>query len=111
MSNCILLPETDSGEAKVIPFSKPEIIVTKGPLFSRIEIIFKEPMKLKHVITVMNGEPFLRIENEFHLIKGSYISNKEFVMRLQSKVENKNVFYTDLNGLQVRFAKMFLLDN
>ena len=111
MSNCILFPQTDSGEAKIIPFSKPQIIVTKGPLFSRIEIIFKEPMQLKHVITVINGEPFLRIDNEFHLIKGSYISNKEFVMRLHSKIENKNVFYTDLNGLQVRFTKMFLVHN
>jgi len=66
--------------------------------------VFDDPMPLKHVITLVNREPFIRIENEFHLVKGSYVSNKEFVMRLHSQVENKDLFYTDLNGLQVTIS-------
>jgi hypothetical protein len=80
---------------------QPQIIISKGPLFSQIEVLFNEPLYLKYVITLVNGEPFLRIDNEFHITKGSYISNKELVMRLTSHVENKNAFFTDLNGLQV----------
>ncbi|XP_015782314.1 alpha-mannosidase 2 isoform X2 [Tetranychus urticae] len=96
----------DSAEAQDMAYSKPLIRITDGPLVSRMEILIDNAMKLRHQITLVRGKPYFEIENEFHMVKGSF-DNKELLLRFFSDVQNDNTFYTDLNGFQMVKRKWF----
>lgn len=60
----------------------------------------EHPITLRHQISIINGQTHFNVENEFQLVKGG-ISNKEFLLRFITEVQNEDVFFTDLNGMQV----------
>lgn len=72
---------------------------------SKIEVLFEQPIMIRHQISIINGQKQFSLENEFKLVKGG-ISNKEFLLRFFTEVQNENVFYTDLNGMQVSVNKL-----
>lgn len=103
----IFMPDKQS--AQDLPFDKPLIRVTKGPLYSKVEIIYQKPIELTQSLIILRHSDSVLVENEFHLTKGSFISNKELVMRLSSQVQSHDLFYTDLNGLQVCSLSLYCL--
>lgn len=101
----------DTSEAQGMSYVKPKIRVTRGTLCSKIEVIIMRPVRLRHQISIIRGNKFFNIENEFHLMKGTF-SNKELMMRFFTDIQNEDVFYTDLNGFQVRdLSPVFRLIN
>ena len=75
--------------------------VTIGPLISKVEVIIERPIRIRHVISLKNASKYIDMETEYHLVKGSF-SNRELLLRFFTEVQNDNIFFTDLNGLQVR---------
>ena len=86
-----------------MPFGKVKIRVTSGDLFTRVETMHDDPFKILTQMTLVSGSPFLQMECEFHLMRNSFLSNRELLMHFETEVNNKDVFYTDLNAFQVRF--------
>lgn len=96
----MLFSSTDTPEAQSINYNKPKIRVTNGQLISRVEVIIERPIRIRHEISLKNGSRHFDMRTEFNLVKGSF-SNRELLLRFYTEVQNGNVFYTDLNGLQV----------
>lgn len=102
----IFLP--DQSEPK--PFSglgKPKIHVTVGRIESRYEMIFTEPMPIYIRFTLYRGRRSIDLQTEFHL-QGLYGANKELLIRFTiPKLNNQELFYTDLNGFQIITRKRY----
>lgn len=98
---------TDKSTPEKVTFTKPKIRVTSGDLFTRVETILDEPFAMKITLTLLPGKSFIAMDNEFHLKRGSFLSNKELVMRFHTELANHDTFFTDLNGFQVRILLVY----
>lgn len=92
---------TDTKDAKNIPFQKARIRLTEGPIFTRLDSILETPFAVTTKYVMLSGKRSISMESEFHLTRGSYLANKELLMRLQTDVNSGDSFFTDLNGFQV----------
>lgn len=79
---------------------EPKIRVIRGKLCSKVQILLDLPIKIEHEVSLVTNSKFININNEFHLVKGSF-GNKELLLRIETEIENGETFYTDLNGFQV----------
>lgn len=80
------------------------VLLTKGPLESSVAVGFSFAI---HESILRANENAIEIRN---LIDISDTSNTEVVMRMATGIDSKDIFYTDLNGLQFikrqRFGKL-----
>lgn len=81
---------------------EPKIRVIRGELCSKVQVLIESPIKIVHEVSLINSikSKFINIQNEFHLIKGSF-GNKELLLRIETELENGESFFTDLNSFQV----------
>ena len=100
--SCYQLLLTDTKEAENIAFSKAKVRVTAGEIFTRIETILEEPFGMLTTILLLPGTTTISMQHEFHLTRSSFLSNKELLMRFRTELDNRDTFFTDLNGFQVR---------
>ena len=101
-----------AGSAEPVELAQPPPFrIVEGPLQSTLTT--KMPL-VTHIFTMTNspGNERLSIRN---LVQVKAQKNFELAMRLVSEVDNKDVFYTDLNGFQivrhVRHDKLTLQGN
>lgn len=85
----------------MIAFSNAKIRVTEGEVFTRIDSMIDEPFGMVTTILLLPGDAFLSMENEFHLTRNSFLSNKELLLRFRTELNSQDTFFTDLNGFQV----------
>lgn len=77
------------------------VLVTTGPLESSVATGFSFAI---HENIFRAGEKALEIRNTVDI---GDMSNTEIVMRVSTGIESKNIFYTDLNGMQFIKRKRF----
>ncbi|GIY94718.1 alpha-mannosidase 2 [Caerostris extrusa] len=103
----LFLPDSD---AKEVDYNSPEVIILEGPLMSEVIVMLKE---VEHHIILKNSPGFDGAGIEiYNLINIATETNKELIMRFITNLTNeKQEFYTDLNGLQALFKKVPLQGN
>ncbi|XP_045166966.2 alpha-mannosidase 2x-like [Mercenaria mercenaria] len=90
------------GNAKQYLYSKPAIVVSKGPVVSEIKSIYASFMLITRVYNVTGIKGMgVHITTEFDMTKERKSLNKELVLRFQTSVDNRNIFYTDQNSFQL----------
>ncbi|XP_054262638.1 alpha-mannosidase 2 isoform X2 [Macrosteles quadrilineatus] len=107
----LFLPD---GEGENLRFQSPLTLVFYGQIMSKV---FVQLPNVKHTVILYNspGADGLGLEVHNLVDISSLNTNYELVMRISSNINNKNVFHTDLNGLQMikrkRFSKLPLQAN
>uniref|UniRef100_A0A8C4NBV9 Alpha-mannosidase n=1 Tax=Eptatretus burgeri TaxID=7764 RepID=A0A8C4NBV9_EPTBU len=99
----LFLPD---GEAKPYVIDKPPVIrVTEGPLFSEVKTLLPH---VTHSVRVYNlpGVEGLSLEIS-NIVDIRQEQNRELVMRTTSDLDNKGIFFTDLNGFQMQRRKLW----
>uniref|UniRef100_A0A146M558 Alpha-mannosidase n=1 Tax=Lygus hesperus TaxID=30085 RepID=A0A146M558_LYGHE len=93
----LFLPD---GPAQPIIIENPRVSVIEGRFKSQVIVYFQNVIHVTTVHTVKGREgKCIEIHN---LVDISQVqSNFELAMRISTQIENENVFYTDLNGLQI----------
>ncbi|XP_051117304.1 alpha-mannosidase 2-like [Andrographis paniculata] len=96
-----------NGDAQSITQDGGELVVSEGHLvqevFSRPKTAWrKAPISLS--TRVYNGEGTVQefvIEKDYHVeLLGQEFNDKELIVRYKTDVDNKRIFYSDLNGFQ-----------
>lgn len=77
----------------LVDMGPPTVLVSEGPLEASVTVGL--PFVV-HQTVLRGGAP--EIQN---LVDIGHMDNTEIAMRLSTRIENGDVFYTDLNGLQV----------
>uniref|UniRef100_UPI00358E0F9A alpha-mannosidase 2x n=2 Tax=Myxine glutinosa TaxID=7769 RepID=UPI00358E0F9A len=99
----LFLPD---GEPKPYVIDKaPVIRVTEGPLFSEVKTLLPH---VTHSVRVYNlpGVEGLSLEIS-NIVDIRKEHNRELVMRTTSDLDNKGIFFTDLNGFQMQRRKLW----
>ncbi|GAB2288779.1 Alpha-mannosidase 2x [Dionaea muscipula] len=102
------------GHASSIIQSSGDMVVTTGPLMREVFSFPKtgwEETPVSHSTRVYNGinsiQRFL-IEKEYHVeLLGPGFDDKELIVRYKTDIENKRIFYSDLNGLQMSYRETY----
>ncbi|XP_034662495.1 alpha-mannosidase 2 [Drosophila subobscura] len=81
-----------NGPASPYPSTNPVVLVTEGKLESTVSVGLPNVI---HQTIMRGGAPEIR-----NLVDIGVMDNTEIVMRLQTQIDSRNIFYTDLNGLQ-----------
>ncbi|KAK9508706.1 hypothetical protein O3M35_006198 [Rhynocoris fuscipes] len=93
----LFLPD---GEAETVKVPSARVTIVEGRLLSQVIV---DMSKLVHVVTLYNNHgidsKIIEIHN-FVNIEGINV-NYELAMRISTNINNENVFYTDLNGIQI----------
>ncbi|KAH9602616.1 hypothetical protein KSS87_000023 [Heliosperma pusillum] len=96
------------GDSQPIIQPGGQLVVTTGPLMQEVFSFPKtewdgEP--ISHSTRVYNGDNTLQeflIEKEYHVeLLGARFDDKELIVRYKTDIQNKKVFYSDLNGFQM----------
>ncbi|KAL1122794.1 hypothetical protein AAG570_003120 [Ranatra chinensis] len=99
----LFLPE---GEAEIINVNNPSVTIVEGKLMSQVIV------RLTNIVHSPDSHG-LEIQNVVDI--ASITDNYELGMRLSSSIKNGDVFYTDLNGIQIikrkRLGKLPLQGN
>ncbi|TYI63587.1 hypothetical protein E1A91_D09G028900v1 [Gossypium mustelinum] len=96
------------GEAVPISQSGGHLVISEGPLMQEVYSYPKtawENTPISHSTRIYNGgntiQEFL-IEKEYHVeLLGNSFIDKELIVRYKTDIDNKRIFYTDLNGFQM----------
>ncbi|KAG4182108.1 hypothetical protein ERO13_A09G024200v2 [Gossypium hirsutum] len=96
------------GEAVPIIQSGGHLVISEGPLMQEVYSYPKtawENTPISHSTRIYNGgntiQEFL-IEKEYHVeLLGNNFIDKELIVRYKTDIDNKRIFYTDLNGFQM----------
>ncbi|XP_055903660.1 alpha-mannosidase 2 isoform X2 [Eupeodes corollae] len=87
------------GEASPLPIVNPVVLVQEGPLESSVTTGL--PFAV-HQTILRGGHPEIR-----NMIDIGVMDNTEIVMRIATRIQSGETFYTDLNGLQIIKRKRF----
>ncbi|XP_074279396.1 alpha-mannosidase 2 [Silene latifolia] len=96
------------GDSQPIIQPGGQFVVTTGPLMQEVYSFPKtewdgEP--ISHSTRVYNGDNTLQeflIEKEYHVeLLGARFDDKELIVRYKTDIQNKKVFFSDLNGFQM----------
>ncbi|BET01981.1 Alpha-mann_mid [Nesidiocoris tenuis] len=89
-----------SGPGEQITVTKPHVTVIRGKLKSQVFSYFENVVHVTTVHTSLGyqGRP-IEIQNLIDISRVN--SNYELAMRISTNIENENVFFTDLNSLQM----------
>lgn len=87
------------GEASPLPIVNPVVLVQEGPLESSVTTGL--PFAV-HKTILRGGHPEIR-----NMIDIGVMDNTEIVMRIATRIQSGDTFYTDLNGFQMIKRKRF----
>ncbi|MFS8011185.1 putative glycosidase [Helianthus anomalus] len=97
-----------NGDAKTISETGSDIVVSEGSLVQEVFSIpqtgwAKSPVSHSTRVYICDGSvQELLIENEYHVeLIGHEFNDKELVVRYKTDIDNKRIFYSDLNGFQM----------
>lgn len=97
-----------NGDAETIIESAGTMVISQGPLMQEVysypkTVWDKAPMSYSNrVYNIDNTIQGFLIEKEYHVeLLGSDFDDKELIVRYKTDVNNKRVFYSDLNGFQM----------
>ena len=87
-------------------FDEPsKVFVTRGPLVSEVRAVWPHLVHTSRIYHDSSAQQSRAVEFENRLDMGwrtKLMMDKEIIMRLHTSVRNADVFYTDLNGFQMR---------
>lgn len=96
------------GDAKPFIQAGGHLVVTTGPLMQEVYSYPKtrwNEAPISHSTRVYNAENTLQefmIEKEYHVeLVGESFNDREMIVRYKTDIENKGIFYSDLNGFQM----------
>lgn len=97
-----------NGDAESIIEAGGLMVVSEGPLVQEVSsypsTAWEEP-PISHSTRIYNGENTIQqllIEKEYHVeLLGQEFNDKELVVRYKTDIDNKRIFYSDLNGFQM----------
>ncbi|KAF9623301.1 hypothetical protein IFM89_000790 [Coptis chinensis] len=96
-----------NGEAQPIVQPRGEVVILEGPLVQEFYSYPKttwDNAPISHSTRIYNGENSVQefvIEKEYHVeLLGHDFNDRELIVRYKTDLDNRRVFYTDLNGFQ-----------
>ncbi|XP_045453020.1 alpha-mannosidase 2 [Melitaea cinxia] len=105
----LFIPDGPATPFKPDPF--PEIVITEGPFKSTIYsgLIGPKAAEILLSITVYNNPmlPHSELEITNTLLIDPQVDDLELAMRFSTSIKNGDVFYTDLNGMQMIKRRYF----
>ncbi|XAR51807.1 Alpha-mannosidase [Bertholletia excelsa] len=97
-----------NGEAEPIIQADGQLVVSEGPLMQEVYSNPKTAWNknpISHSTRIYNVDNALQefvIEKEYHVeLLGGDFNDRELVVRYKTDVDNKRIFYSDLNGFQM----------
>ncbi|KAF7113028.1 hypothetical protein RHSIM_RhsimUnG0168300 [Rhododendron simsii] len=97
-----------NGDADPIAQPGGQLLVSKGPLMQEVYSYPKtawEKSPISHSTRIYLGDGSVQeflIEKEYHVeLLGSTFNDRELIVRYKTDLDNKRVFYSDLNGFQM----------
>nr|DAD31066.1 TPA_asm: hypothetical protein HUJ06_009917 [Nelumbo nucifera] len=97
-----------NGEAQPICQAGGQVVISEGHLMQEFYSYPKttwDKAPISHSTRVYDGESTIQefvIEKEYHVeLLGSNFNDKELIVRFRTDLDNKRVFYSDLNGFQM----------
>ncbi|KAL5582461.1 hypothetical protein UlMin_014903 [Ulmus minor] len=97
-----------TGDAEPIIGSYGQIVISEGPLMQEVfsyPSTTSEKSPISHSTRLYNGENTIQeflIEKEYHVeLFGQEFDDKELIARYKTNIDNKRIFYSDLNGFQM----------
>ncbi|CAL5368043.1 unnamed protein product [Camellia sinensis] len=97
-----------NGDADTIVNAGGQLVVSEG---SFMQEVFSYPKTLwdktpiSHSTRIYNGDNTVQeflIEKEYHVeLLGGEFNNRELIVRYKTDIDNKRIFYSDLNGFQM----------
>ncbi|KAK4281060.1 hypothetical protein QN277_012599 [Acacia crassicarpa] len=96
-----------NGHARSIVEEGGQLLISEGPFMQEV---YSYPMTawdkapISHSTRIYNGENTVQaflLEKEYHVeLLGDDFDDKELIVRYKTDIDNKRVFYSDLNGFQ-----------
>ncbi|KAK6928248.1 Glycoside hydrolase family 38, N-terminal domain [Dillenia turbinata] len=98
-----------NGEAQPFIQATGHMVIVQGPLVQEVFSYPKTPWDtatpISHSTRVYNGDNTIQeyiIEKEYHVeLLGPDFDDRELIVRYKTDVDNKRIFYSDLNGFQM----------
>ncbi|KAL6960670.1 Alpha-mannosidase 2x [Sarracenia purpurea var. burkii] len=97
-----------NGDSEPIVQAGGQLVVSEGPLMQEVYSYPKtawDKTPISHSTRVYNGDNTVQefiIEKEYHIeLLGRDFNDREVIVRYKTDVDNKRIFYTDLNGFQM----------
>ncbi|XP_031491829.1 alpha-mannosidase 2-like [Nymphaea colorata] len=97
-----------TGEAQPIIQAGGRLVISEGPLMQEVYSYPKvswEDTPISYSTRIYNGENTVQgffIEKEYHVdLLDSNFNDRELIARFKTEIENKQIFYSDLNGFQM----------
>ncbi|QCD94971.1 alpha-mannosidase 2 isoform X1 [Vigna unguiculata] len=97
-----------NGDAQPIIEEGGQLLVSEGPLMQEVYSYPRttwEKAPISHSTRIYSGESTVQgfvIEKEYHVeLLGHEFNDKELIVRYKTDIDNKKVFYSDLNGFQM----------
>lgn len=96
------------GDAQPFVEAGGRLVITTGPLMQEVYSYPKtqwDEAPISHSTRVYNGENTIQefvIEKEYHVeFLGDQFNDKELIVRYKTDIENRRIFFSDLNGFQM----------
>ncbi|XP_043723606.1 alpha-mannosidase 2-like [Telopea speciosissima] len=97
-----------NGEAQPIVQAGGQMVISSGPLMQEFYSYPKttwDKSPISHSTRIYNGENTIQeflIEKEYHVeLLGEDFNDRELIVRFKTGLDNRRVFYSDLNGFQM----------
>jgi alpha-mannosidase II len=97
-----------NGDAQSIIEAGGHMVITEGPLMQEVFSYPRtawEKTPVSHSTRVYNGDNTIQellVEKEYHVeLLGQDFNDKELIVRYKTDIDNKRIFYSDLNGFQM----------
>ncbi|KAK0590368.1 hypothetical protein LWI29_026028 [Acer saccharum] len=97
-----------NGDAQPIIRSSGMILISEGPFMQEVYSYPStawEASPISHSTRIYNGDNTIQgfvIEKEYHVeLLGRDFDDKELIVRYKTDIDNKRIFYSDLNGFQM----------
>ncbi|KAI4347652.1 hypothetical protein L6164_008444 [Bauhinia variegata] len=97
-----------NGDAQPITEEGGQFLISEGPLMQEVFSYPKtewEKSPISHSTRLYNGENTIQefaIEKEYHVeLLGQDFDDREVIVRYKTDIDNKRIFYSDLNGFQM----------
>lgn len=97
-----------NGEAQPIIESDGLLLISEGPLMKEVYSYPKtawQKSPISHSTRIYSGESTVQgfvIEKEYHVeLIDHHFNDRELIVRYKTDIDNKKVFYSDLNGFQM----------
>lgn len=103
-----------TGDAESIIKTGGQMVITEGPLMQEVfsyPATAWEKSPISHSTRIYSGGNTIQellVEKEYHVeLLGQAFDDKELIVRYKTDIDNKRVFYSDLNGFQMSRREMY----